>query len=160
YPKIQVTIYEGDLAQLQEALRSGAIEVAVIYDIGLDEHMDYCRLKRLQPYVVAAAGSDIAASETVNLKALQDRPMVLLDLPHSREYFFAVLRGADVIPQIGYRTKSVPMVRSLVANGLGYSILNFRPTKRSDYDGKSLVYIDIEGTSHSLDVVLAWHRGL
>jgi DNA-binding transcriptional LysR family regulator len=160
YPQVQVSILEGDLAQLQEALRSGDIEIAVTYDIGADEHMAFTRLQTLRPYVVAAADSAIAQGSRVFLRRLENEAMVLLDLPHSREYFYAIFRKAGVVPCIGYRTKSVPMVRSLVANGLGYSILNFRPARRSDYDGKLLAYVDIEDTDHSLEVVLSWRKGV
>lgn len=160
YPQVQVSLFEGDLAQLQDALKNGEIEIAVLYDIGVDEHMEFCRLQTLRPYVVAAADSAIARDDRVSLQTLKDKAMVLLDLPHSREYFYAIFRKAGVVPRIGYRTKSVPMIRSLVANGLGYSILNFRPTRRSDYDGKLLAYVDIEDTDHSLDVVVSWRKGV
>lgn len=160
YSNVRVSILEGDLAQLYSALMSGEIELAVLYDLGLDEHIERCRLMRLPPYVLVSPDSDTAQSDAVSLRALASEPMILLDLPHSREYFTSLFRGVGVEPRVGYRTKSVPMVRSLVANNLGFSVLNFRPRVRADYDGKPLAYVEIEESYSGLELVLAWRRGV
>src|SRR5699024_7437343 len=102
----------------------------------------------------------IARKRSVSLRTLVDKPMILLDLPHSREYFTMPFRSLGMEPRIGYRTKSVPMVRSLVANGLGYSVLNFRPKIRLDYDGEPLAYVEIEESFPGLELVLAWRAGM
>lgn len=159
YPKVRVSLLEGDISQLYAALMSGEIELAVLYDLGLDKHVERCHLMRLPPYVLAAAGSDIAQHASVSLRALVDDPMILLDLPHSREYFSMLFYRLGVEPHIGYRTRSVPMVRTLVARGVGYSVLNFRPNVRADYHGKPLAYVDIEEGYSGLEVVLAWRAG-
>src|SRR5699024_6886180 len=157
FPNVHVTILEGDLAQLYTALTSGKIELALIYDLGLDEHIERCHLRRLQPYVLAPADSELAQHASISLRKLAGKPMIMLDLPHSREYFSMLFRSSGIEPRIAYYTKSVPMVRSLVANGHGYSILNFRPTVRAAYDGKELAYIDLKGGVSGLALVLAWH---
>ena len=48
------------------------------------------------------------------------------------------------------------MVHSLVANGLGYSILNFQTATHSSCDSKPLAYIDIKEHYPELQIVLAW----
>lgn len=160
YANVRVSILEGDLAQLYTALMSGEIELALLYNLGLDEQVEYCSLLRVPPYVLAAAGSDIARQDAVSLRTLADSPMILLDLPHSREYFTMLFRSLGLEPRIGYRTKSVAMVRSLVANELGYSVLNFRPKVRLDYDGRPLAHVEIEESYPGLDLVLAWRAGV
>lgn len=160
YANVSVSILEGDLAQMYSALMGGEIELAVLYNLGLDEHIEYCRLMRLPPYVLASPESFIAESTEVSLRNLVDEPMILLDLPHSKEYFTSLFRRAGVEPKIGFRTKSVPMVRSLVANNLGFSLLNFRPRVRADYDGKPLVHVEIQESYSGLELVVAWRRGV
>lgn len=160
YASVQVSLLEGDLAQLHGALMSGEIELAVIYDLGIDEHIEYCRLMRLPPYVLTAADSHIARHASISLRDLAAEPLIQLDLPHSREYFTMLFRSMNIEPRIGYRTKSVPMVRSLVANGLGYSILNFRPRVRTDYDGKPLAHVEIKESYPGLQLLVAWRSGI
>ena len=52
---------------------------------------------------------------------------MLLDLPVSRDYFFPFFEDLGVRPKIAHREASLNMVCSMVANGLGYSILNATP---------------------------------
>lgn len=160
YSNVAVSLLEGDLEQLYNALMAGDIELAVLYDLGLDDHIERCRLRRLPPYVLVSPDCPVAGHAAVSLRDLVDEPMILLDLPHSREYFTSLFRSIGVEPRVAYRTKSVPMVRSMVANDLGYSVLNFRPRVRSDYDGKPLVYVDLKDGCAGLELVLAWRTGV
>ena len=61
--------------------------------------------------------------------------MVLLDLPHSREYFQPLLASAGVTPVIRHRTASYETVRGLVARGHGWSMLHQRPVEDVTYGG-------------------------
>ncbi len=156
YPGVDVSIHEADLAQLHAILDEGDIELAILYDLDLGPQFDHERLLALPPYVLAAANSDIARGDAISIRALADQPMILLDLPHSSEYFRMLFRVAGVEPRIEYKTKSIPMIRSLVANGLGYSILNFQPVMHATYDGKHLAYLRIKEHYPGLQVVIAW----
>lgn len=69
--------------------------------------------------------------------------MVLLDLPTSREYFQSMFDCHDFKPKIRHRSRSFEMVRSLVANGEGYSILNLIPETDVCYNGAKLVNIPL-----------------
>jgi DNA-binding transcriptional LysR family regulator len=48
------------------------------------------------------------------------------------------------------------MVRTLVANGLGVSLLSTRPARDFSYDGKRLACRDLQGTLQPQTVVLAY----
>src|SRR5699024_3822203 len=78
------------------------------------------------------------------LSSLQGWDMVLLDIPHSREYFLDMLVQADVDTKIRYSSRSHETVRSLVARGHGFSILNNISKSDSTYDGATLMAIPIE----------------
>ena len=65
--------------------------------------------------------------------------MVLLDMEPSREYFLSLFRDRGLEPAIGFRTKSLEMVRGFVGHGLGYSILATKPANNMTYDGRALV---------------------
>ena len=66
--------------------------------------------------------------------------MVLLDLPLSSDYFRSFFEASNAAPVIAERTKDMAVARSLVANGFGYSIVNFRPVGSVAPDGKPLVF--------------------
>lgn len=160
YPLVDISLTEGNLAELHLALSSSDIELAILYDLDLPEQFAHVHLMGLPPYVLVAANSDLASRQEVSIHELTQEPMVLLDLPHSSEYFRMLFLTMNVKPRISYRTRSVSMVRSLVANGFGYSILNFQATVRTDNDGMPLAYLRIKENFPSLDVLLAWPRGV
>jgi len=54
-------------------------------------------------------------------------PLVLLDVPRTREYILSAFSAAGLSPKVAYRVQSIAMLRGLVASGMGYSLLNFCP---------------------------------
>jgi DNA-binding transcriptional LysR family regulator len=77
--------------------------------------------------VVLPEAHRLAHSQTCSLNDLVGEPMVLLDQPRTRDYFLSLFGSKGLIPNVAYRTESFEMVRSLVANGFGYALLNFVP---------------------------------
>ena len=71
--------------------------------------------------------------------------MVLLDLPLSADYFLSFFTQQDLRAKIAERTRDMAVMRSLVANGFGYSIVNMRPMNDLAPDGKPLRFINLAG---------------
>jgi DNA-binding transcriptional LysR family regulator len=91
------------------------------------------------------ADHPLAGSKSVTVEELQAFPMVLLDLPFSSEYFLSFFTRSDAKPFIAERTRDMAVMRSLVANGFGYSIANVRPLNDRSPDGKQLKFIPLSG---------------
>lgn len=112
-------------------------------------------IAEVPPYVVLPPGHRLAAQSKVRLRELADEPMVLLDLPHSRDYFRDLLASAGAPPRIAYRSSSVEAVRGMVARGLGFSVLNQRPVLDGTYSGGRVEGRPIADDVPSLSVVVA-----
>ena len=153
HPDIELTFVEGDQELLIGALMSGDIKTALSYNIGLPNTIAAQPLHDLPPYLIVSEGHRFARQKRVKLAALADDPVILLDLPISRDYYSAIFSQKRITPNIRFRTTSVEAVRSLVANGLGYSILNHRPAIRQTYDGRKVVELDITEKLPSAQVV-------
>ena len=54
----------------------------------------------------------------MSLRDLVDEPLILLDLPKSRDYFLSIFSDRDLEPKIAHRTSSYEMVRGLVASAI------------------------------------------
>lgn len=78
----------------------------------------------------------------------------LLDLPLSTDYFLSFFEDAGLKPNITERTRDMAVMRSLVANGFGYSILNFRPLNAHAPDGRKLRFIPLKGDVRPLKLGL------
>jgi len=124
YPALTVRFMEGDLAQMEEGLRSGYIEFALTYDVGLPAEIDRECLAELPPYGLVPAASKLARGRGgVSLHALAREPLILVDLPHSREFLMAPFWQYGLHPEVRYRVASLELARGMVANGLGVALL-------------------------------------
>ncbi len=140
YPGINIRLNEGYLNELNQSLKSGAIEVALMYDQLPDRQVLFEPLVEAPPYVLLSADDPFAKEKAVSLKALSEREMVMLDFPVTEQYFHNLFLAIGLRPVISYRAKSYEMVRSLVASGAGYSLLIMRPANTRAYGGGRLAY--------------------
>lgn len=89
HPQVQVTHVEDHHEGLIERLYKGQIDVAVTYDLEVQgTDITFEPLATLPPHVIVGETSPLAQQRVADLKGLAEHPMVLLDLPRSREYFF------------------------------------------------------------------------
>lgn len=85
-------------------------------------------------------GHRLARPVVVTIHDPVDEPFFLLDMPHRT---------------VALELRSVEMIRSLVANGHGVSILVTRPVGDLSYDGRSIVCCPFDSTVPAQRVVVA-----
>ncbi|MGH1578002.1 LysR substrate-binding domain-containing protein [Planktotalea sp.] len=150
HPDVQVTQLETDQLTLIEKLRRAEIDVALSYDLAIPPDLEFVPLRDLPPYVVVSADHPLAKRKTVSVAELAGHPMVLLDLPLSSDYFLSLFERVRAVPNIVERTRDMAVMRSLVANGFGFSIANIRPLSDTSPDGRELCYIPLEGNERPM----------
>jgi flavin reductase (DIM6/NTAB) family NADH-FMN oxidoreductase RutF/DNA-binding transcriptional LysR family regulator len=155
-------LLEGDQRRVIDGLRAGEIEIALLYDFDLGDGLAAERLIDLQPYVLLAQNSPLAARAALSLRELAKEPLVLLDAPPSGSYFLSLFREVGLEPTVRIRTLSFEMVRGLVGHGLGYSLLATKPASAMSYDGRSLTTrpLSAETTPSRLVLVTRARGGL
>lgn len=154
---IGIRLVEGDQRRLSESLHARESELALLYDMDLDDGLEKIALDHLHPYVLLPDGHRLAAQSEIEATELAEEPMVLLDAPPSADYFVGVMRSAGVEPLIAYRSTSFEMVRGLVGHGLGYALLVTKPAADMTYDGLKLVVRPLVGQQSASSIVIA-HR--
>jgi DNA-binding transcriptional LysR family regulator len=127
YSQARVYWHEGNHEYLMEGLQSGALELAILYDFEVPSGITCVPLRPAPLQAVLPGDHRLARRERISLRQLAAEPMVLLDLPRTREYMLSSFSAGGLTPRIEYRAQSVAMLRGLVASGLGYSLLNFCP---------------------------------
>lgn len=138
FPQVRVAIVEGDTEELIERVERGTLDLALIYDMNLARKVKLQAVGLQSPYVLLPEGHRLAAKASLCIQDLQTEPFILLDLPHSRDYFLSLFRSGSVEPNVIMELRSVEMVRSLVAHGHGVSILVTRPAGDLSYDGRPI----------------------
>ncbi|MBR2689434.1 MAG: LysR family transcriptional regulator [Aquamicrobium sp.] len=155
YPDVRVRQFERNQGQLLEMLQRGEIDAALTYDLELSQDMAFEPVMQLPAYVMLPPGHALAGRESIAPEELVDQPMVLLDLPFSREYFLSAFQQKGLRPYIAERTGDIAVMRSMVANGFGYGIANMRPLNTLSPDGKPLVFVPLGGDIRPLTMGIA-----
>ncbi len=158
YENVDFSQQELDQAQIFEALGSGRIDVALTYDLALPSDIVFKPLQTLPPYVLLSPDDPLARRERLRPEDLLDHPMVLLDLPHSAEYFMSHFKPLGRRPRVSERTVEVAVQRSLVASGYGFGITNLRTVSTESLDGRPLKFIPLESDVEPLHLGLAMPR--
>ena len=140
HPELRVHLHEHDIEGLLEGLREGRFDLALTYDLNIGSDMSFEGLADVPLHVMLAADHRFAKSKRVALADLIEEPFVLLALPGSRDYFLSLFYGLGLQPNLPHESPSFEMVRGLVANGYGYSVMHSRPVSEIALDGMRLVY--------------------
>jgi DNA-binding transcriptional LysR family regulator len=158
HPAVAVDLVDRGQDGLLEGLRVGRLDLAITYDLDLGPDLAFERLGELPAVALLPAGHPLAAAGTVTLRRLAREPLVLLDLPLSREYFLGLFRSRRLEPRIGGRSAHLDVVCSLVGNGHGYSLVNVPPASLRAADGTPLAAVPIAGSHRGLRLGLARAR--
>lgn len=124
---------------LLSGLHDGSLDIALTYSLDINEDITFTPLLSLPPYAILPKTHRLARARKVSLVELLSEPYVMLDLPHSREYFSALFDAVGSRPVPAFRSSQPEVVRGMVANGLGYSILNFPLKSNRTVDGEDFV---------------------
>ena len=145
YPDVQLNCDEADQEKILAGLLEGRYEFAVTYDLQLPNELAFTPIIEFPPYVMLPLGHPLAQETSVSISQLAQHPMILLDWPMSRDYFYSLFLTEGVEPQIAYRANSLAMVRGLVANGLGFALFNTPLASDTSLDGHKIVMLPLSG---------------
>jgi DNA-binding transcriptional LysR family regulator len=144
HPGIAVDLEEGDQDMILDGLIQGRTELALAYELAKPDDIEADELAVLPPYAVLPADHPLAARDDgVRLAELAGEPFVLLDMPHSRDYFLSLFRSVRVEPRIVFRSRVYELVRGLVGQGRGYTIQNVLPRTQTTHDGGRVASVPI-----------------
>jgi len=155
HPQMPVSTRVGGFEQLSKDLRSGQLDFAVTYDLGLDETIQRRQIAKLPPHALLAKTHPLAKRQTISLAMLENEPLILADQGHSIRHMIDLFRQQGLTPRIAHRAASLETMRSLVGNGFGIGLSYTLPAARHSYDGKPLVPLRITDKRTVEPVVIA-----
>lgn len=157
YPQITIQLQDGEQHELMQGLHRGRFDLVFLYDLELGNSINKEALNAPhKPYALLPAGHRLAKQATVTLEELSHEPMILLDVVPSRNYFVDIFKNRGFYPTVAYSSPSIEMVRCMVGQGLGFSLLVTRPYTENTYDGQRLVQLDIEDDMPTSTLVMAY----
>lgn len=153
-PDIRLTPLVAGFEALADHLARGRADLALTYDLGLDDSFVRHEVARLSPHAVLAAGHPLAERAELGLADLAAWPLILADQGLSIGHMRALFTRAGLVPHIAHRTPSLELMRSFAANGLGVGLSYSRPAPAESYDGQPLLTRPIRDAGAGEPVVL------
>src|SRR6185437_516906 len=121
YPRAQLRIVEGFTSQLADALFTGHIDVALLYNAASFKHLVSDFTLREDLLVIGPADDKLTSAERVALKDLAGLPIITPDPPSAtRTCVEAAAARAGVALDFRLEIDSLPAIKRLVAEGYGY----------------------------------------
>ena len=152
FPKAQIRPFANNQETLLDSLHRAVIDVAVTYDLQIPADVDFTPLVDLPIHAVVGESNPLARNSAVTLKELAELPLILLDLPLSREYFLALFFKEGLTPNIAFRIPHPDVIRAMVANGYGYTLANVTPRSDTALDGRKVTRVRLSGDHRPMTI--------
>ncbi|GAA4430937.1 als operon DNA-binding transcriptional repressor AlsR [Georgenia halophila] len=159
FPGVDLQLEESGSETLQTHLLEGNLDAALLYENHLIGGIDAHPLLPVRLQLAVSPSHPLARYEAVPLSLLRDEPAVILSMRPATDHVEAILREAGMRPNVRWRSANVETIRSLVARGLGYTIIMGRPYGDTTYEGMPIVYRPIADEIPPNSLVLATAGG-
>jgi DNA-binding transcriptional LysR family regulator len=160
FPGVTVELFEAPRDVLERALVDGAMDIAVMLVSNLSdrERLAHETLLRSPRRLWVTPNHPLVRAERVTLSDVADYPYVMLTVDEAKHTAMKYWRTAGAEPRVIFNTSSVEAVRSMVAGGMGISILSDLIYRPWSLEGQRIETRVVEGEVPSMDVGLAWRR--
>lgn len=159
HPGIDMHLVEGASNDLQSQLKDGELDVVLLYKNHLLAGVTGVDIIPVRLQLAFAPSHRLAELDEVPLRELENEEAILLGVEPSTGHVEEILRQAGLRPMVRWRSTNVETIRSMVARGLGYTIIMGRPYGDYTYDGLPLVYRRIADDVPQNAVVVAYPEG-
>ncbi|TYL97812.1 LysR family transcriptional regulator [Bradyrhizobium rifense] len=160
FPGITVELYEAPRDVLERAVVDGALDLAVMLVSNLHNNAMLASetLLRSPRRLWLAADHPLTRAERVHLAEIATYPYVMLTVDEASHTSMRYWNALSLEPRTIFRTSSVEAVRSMVAGGMGITILSDLVYRPWSLEGQRIETRVIENEVPSMDVGLAWRR--
>ncbi|WP_438668610.1 LysR family transcriptional regulator [Pseudogemmobacter sonorensis] len=161
HPNLDIQIHEMNRESVEEGLLANRFDIAVVLTSNIsDPSIDTETLLRSRRRLWLPQGHRFALHRRVDLAEIADEDYVMLTVDEAANTTMKYWSFGPVQPRVRLRTSSIEAVRSMVANGQGITILSDMVYRPWSLEGKRIVSAETEQPIPSMDVGLAWRRGV
>ena len=124
HPLVQLSVREGQGAQLETGLDNGSLDLALLFRHGQPNGSDALSLAEAQTFLVGPEGDPVTAKPTVKFKALDGLPLVTFCRPSSwRDQLEQVARQRGVQLNVVLEADSLALQLGIASQGSAYALL-------------------------------------
>jgi DNA-binding transcriptional LysR family regulator len=144
HPNISYNILVGNTPMLTSSLKSGAIDLALGFNFLPDAGLSFASTVPCRAYLIVPKSHPLAARKTISIREIAGVDFVV---PHQslmmRRLLDTALRHAEVSVNPILETNSYALLRSMVASGIGVSIIAGNISKYGDRS-KSVAFVPLK----------------
>lgn len=158
FPNITVNMTETDRTNIEEGLVTGGFDVSVMLTSNIINHEDisHAPLLRSRRRLWVNTNHEFLKKQTVTLQEISEEPYIMLTVDEASNTAQRYWNKTPYNPNTIFRTSSVEAVRSMVANGMGISILSDMVYRPWSLEGRQVGVMDVSDSVPTMDVGLAW----
>jgi DNA-binding transcriptional LysR family regulator len=160
FPRIRVHIHELPRSAIEDSLKNGSLDLAVmlvsnIQDRNLLAHETLLRSRRRLWLPVE---HPLLQADTISLEDVAPLPYVMLTVDEASKTAQRYWKATGHRPNVTFNTSSVEAVRSMVADGIGVTILSDMVYRPWSLEGQRIELRSVAADIPTMDVGLAWNR--
>ena len=159
HPEVSLSLTEADNTSVQKGLLDGRFDVIIFVAELPNPQIATQPLIYAPTYCLCPVDHAIAAGRAVSVSRIAREPLILLDRPAARGYYMDLLEQSGEQFRIIATANSTEMVRSLVATGIGVSLLNMRPRAVTPYAGREIRCLPVSDASSGVTLSLGFAPG-
>jgi DNA-binding transcriptional LysR family regulator len=161
FPNVVVNLRERERGRIENEIISGKLDLAVMLVSNLQNNaeIDAEVLIQSRRRLWAGANHHLIARDQVSLEDVAGEPYVMLTVDEANLTALRYWERTPHRPRILFSTSSVEAVRSMVATGMGVTILSDMVYRPWSLEGQRIEVKSLIDGVPTMDVGLAWRRG-
>jgi DNA-binding transcriptional LysR family regulator len=162
YPRIRAELNEMSRAEIETGLIDGSLDLAVMLVSNLQDRKRLAHeiLVRSRRRLWLPVEHPLLMAESITLEDVASQPYVMLTVDEAGQTASRYWRPAGLRPNVIFTTSSVEAVRSMVADGMGVTILSDMVYRPWSLEGQRIELRNVAAEIPTMDVGLAWNRAV
>ncbi len=160
YPDIRIELNELPRAAIEEGLKDGTLDIAVMLVSNLEdrERIASETLFRSRRRLWLPVEHPLLQADTIDFADVSQAPYIMLTVDEAHQTAARYWGPTGLHPNVIFVTSSVEAVRSMVADGLGVTILSDMVYRPWSLEGQRLEQRNLVTPIPTMDVGLAWRK--
>ena len=161
FPGVTVELHEASRVDIEDALLSGELDIAVVLVSNLENRagLDSEILIRSRRRLWLPTEHPLLKAESVSLADVAEEPYIMLTVDEARQTALRYWEQTPYRPKEMFRTHSVEAVRSMVATGMGVTLLSDMVYRPWSLEGQRIETRSLTDQVPSMDVGMTWKHG-
>ena len=160
HPDIQIEMMEMPRLAVEEGLATGSLDMAVmlVSNLANSAGLEQETLLRSRRRLWLPTEHPLLAQDRITLRDVSEQPYIMLTVDEAKDTASRYWAKAGFVPAVAFATSSVEAVRSMVANGVGVTILSDMVYRPWSLEGQRIELRALADPIPSMDVGLAWRK--